>query len=151
LASTTAKSRGVGPRQGTHLVSPHKAENLPRGDAPAGDANYPAARYARGTLESGGEQQRTRKKGTGTVYRIVVRSELSRRYAAAFEGMDMQTKTGLTILTGEVNQPYLHGIFERINGLGLELLSVESRPEGSELVDSGGDGAAAPHQSPWTN
>ena len=89
--------------------------------------------------------------GTKKIYRIVVRGELSERYAAAFEGMDMQMKTGLTILTGEVNQPHLHGIFERINGLGLELLSVEARPEGSELVDSGGDGAAAPHQSPWTN
>jgi hypothetical protein len=89
--------------------------------------------------------------GTKKIYRIVVRGELSERYAAAFEGMDMQMKTGLTILTGEVNQPHLHGIFERINGLGLELLSVESRPEGSEQVDSGGGGAAAPHQRPWTN
>jgi hypothetical protein len=67
--------------------------------------------------------------GIGKIYRIVVRGELSERYAEAFEGMDMQTETGLTVLTGEVNQPYLHGIFERINGLGLELLSVESWPQ----------------------
>jgi hypothetical protein len=38
--------------------------------------------------------------GTGTVYRIVVRSELSDRYAVAFEGMKMETKDGETILTG---------------------------------------------------
>ena len=33
--------------------------------------------------------------GTKKIYRIVVRGELSERYAAAFEGMDMQMKTGL--------------------------------------------------------
>ena len=40
--------------------------------------------------------------GTGTVYRIVWRSELSDRYAAAFEGMKMETKNRETILTREV-------------------------------------------------
>ena len=39
---------------------------------------------------------------TGTVYRIVVRSELSDRYAVAFEGMKMGTKDGETIVTREV-------------------------------------------------
>jgi hypothetical protein len=69
-------------------------------------------------------------KGTGTVYRIVVRSELSDRYAVAFEGMEMETKNGDTILTGEViDQPHLHGILDRINGLGLKLRSVQSLPE----------------------
>jgi hypothetical protein len=70
------------------------------------------------------------RKGTGTVYRIVVRSELSNRYAAAFEGMEMETKDGDTILTGKViDQPHLYGILARINGLGLELLSVQALPE----------------------
>ena len=69
-------------------------------------------------------------KGTGTVYRIVVRSELSDKYAVAFEGMEMETKDGDTILTGEViDQPHLFGILDRINGLGLELLSVRALPE----------------------
>ena len=69
-------------------------------------------------------------KNTGTVYRIVVRSELSNRYAVAFEGMEMETKSGDTILTGEViDQPHLHGILDRINGLGLKLLSVQALPE----------------------
>ena len=68
--------------------------------------------------------------GTGTVYRIVVRSELSDRYAVAFEGMHMETKEGETILTGEViDQPHLFGILDRINGLGLELLSLQALPE----------------------
>ena len=69
-------------------------------------------------------------KGTGTVYRIVVRSELSDKYAVAFEGMEMETKNGDTILTGEViDQPHLHGILARINGLGLKLLSVQALPK----------------------
>jgi hypothetical protein len=71
-----------------------------------------------------------RKKSTRTVYRIVARSELSKRYAAAFEGMKMETTDGETILTGEVvDQPHLFGILDRINGLGLELLSVEVLPD----------------------
>ena len=69
-------------------------------------------------------------KATGTVYRIVVRSELSDRYAVAFEGMEMETKNGDTILTGEViDQPHLHGILARINGLGLQLMSVQALPK----------------------
>ena len=67
------------------------------------------------------------KNGTRTFYRIVTRSELSERYAAAFDGMRMETKDGETILTGEiVDQPHLFGILERINGLGLQLLSVQA-------------------------
>ena len=73
-----------------------------------------------------------------------MRGELSRRYAVAFEGMEIKTKTGRTILTGVVDQPHLHGIFERINGIGLELLSVESSPEKTtEQAGSGGGGNAA--------
>jgi hypothetical protein len=69
----------------------------------------------------------------GTVYRIVVRDELSERYAAAFEGMEMETKNGQTILTGEIiDQPHLHGILDSTNRLGLALLSVQCLPEGSQ-------------------
>jgi hypothetical protein len=64
------------------------------------------------------------------VYRIVVRSELTDTYAVAFEGMKIETKDGETILTGEIiDQPHLFGILDRINGLGLELLSVQALPE----------------------
>ena len=66
-------------------------------------------------------------KGTRRVYRIVARSELGERYASAFEGMRMETEEGRTILTGKVkDQPHLFGILQRLNGLGLELLSVEN-------------------------
>jgi hypothetical protein len=67
--------------------------------------------------------------GTRTVYRIVVRGELSERYAVAFEGMEMEVKSGRTILTGEIkDEPHLHGILDRIGSLGLMLISVESFP-----------------------
>jgi outer membrane PBP1 activator LpoA protein len=65
-------------------------------------------------------------KAKSKVYRIVVRSELGDRYASAFEGMRMEAREGQTILTGEVeDQAHLFGILQRLNGLGLELLSVE--------------------------
>ena len=71
-----------------------------------------------------------RTNGTGGGYRIVVRSELSERYACAFEGMHMQTEEGLTILTGQVkDQPHLFAVLRRLYSLGLELLSVEAMPD----------------------
>ena len=77
-------------------------------------------------MESGGEQMARK----STVYRIVVRSELSDTYAVAFEGIEMETKNGETVLTGKIiDQPHLDGILDRINGLGLELLSVQALPE----------------------
>ena len=70
------------------------------------------------------------KKGTKTVCRIVVRGELSDRDAVAFEGMQLETKNGLTVLTGEVvDQPHLYGILNRVNAMGQELLSVSSLRE----------------------
>ena len=79
-------------------------------------------------MEVGGKQMMRR--GTGRFYRIIVRSELSDKYAVAFEGMEMETKDGVTVLTGRIiDQPHLYGILDRINGLGLELLSVQALPE----------------------
>jgi hypothetical protein len=87
-------------------------------------------------MESGGKQMM--RKSTGTLYRIVVRSELSDRYAVAFEGMEMETRNGDTILTGEViDQPQLYGILDRINGLGLQLLSVQALPEDAHSSPEG--------------
>jgi hypothetical protein len=73
-----------------------------------------------------------------TVYRIVVRSELSDRYASAFEGMRMETQDGQTILTGEVkDQPHLFGILDRLNGLGMDLLSVQTLSEEARPIAEG--------------
>jgi hypothetical protein len=82
-----------------------------------------------------------RKKGKGTVYRIVVRSELTDSYASAFEVMEMETKEGQTILSGEIkDQPHLFGILDRLSSLGLELLSVHAFSEdahpSAEVIES---------------
>jgi hypothetical protein len=71
-----------------------------------------------------------RMNGTSKVYHIVVRSELSDRYDSAFEGMQMEAKNGRTILAGEIiDQPHLSGILNRLNGLGMDLLSVQTLSE----------------------
>jgi hypothetical protein len=76
----------------------------------------------------------TRKKGTGTVYRIVVSGELSERFAAAFEGMEMEVGGGQTVLTGEViDQPHLHSILDRINSLGLTLVRLHALAEDAHV------------------
>ena len=60
-----------------------------------------------------------------TIYRIVVRGELSRRYLPAFEGMVLAAGDGRTAITGPVvDQAQLHGLLDRVGELGLELISV---------------------------
>jgi hypothetical protein len=79
-------------------------------------------------METGGKQRIPM--GTRTVYRIEVGGELSERYAEAFEGMEMETKSGRTVLIGEViDDPHLHGILDRISALGLKLVSVQDMSE----------------------
>jgi hypothetical protein len=57
-------------------------------------------------------------------------NELSDAYAVASEGMEMDTNSGDTVLTGKIiDQPHLYGILSRINGLGLKLVSVHALPE----------------------
>jgi hypothetical protein len=81
-------------------------------------------------MESGqhkARQSSSSSSGGSTVYRIVVREELSERFAVAFEGMEMKARGGQTVLTGEIiDQPQLHGILTRIGSLGLKLVSVET-------------------------
>jgi hypothetical protein len=73
-------------------------------------------------MESSGKQWIHR----SYTYRIVVRGELSERFAMAFEGMEVSSADGRTIIAGEVtDQSHLHGILDRIRSLGLELVSVQ--------------------------
>ncbi|HSC51352.1 MAG TPA: hypothetical protein VLD16_13905 [Gaiellaceae bacterium] len=74
-------------------------------------------------------------------YQLVVRGELDERYGYLFEGMQMERTDGKTVLEGRVrDQAQLYGLIERIEELGLELLSVQqptrsrsgSEQEGSE-------------------
>jgi hypothetical protein len=62
----------------------------------------------------------------GAKYTIVVCGELDDRFAHLFSGMRMERVDGTTVLTGDViDQAQLHGFIERLEELGLELLSVK--------------------------
>jgi hypothetical protein len=66
----------------------------------------------------------------GVVYRLVVRGELDDRFAFLFNGLRMERVEGTTVLVGRVvDQAQLHGFIERIEELGLELVSVEQTSE----------------------
>lgn len=59
------------------------------------------------------------------VYRLVVNGELGPRYASAFEGMKVSACDGKTEITGAIiDQSHLHGLLQRVGGLGLTLHSV---------------------------
>ena len=65
-------------------------------------------------------------------YRLVVRGELDARFAYLFEGMQMECEAGTTVLTGPVrDRAQLHGFIERIEELGLDLVSVQQTSETS--------------------
>jgi hypothetical protein len=62
---------------------------------------------------------------TAAVYRLVVRGELDSRFAFFFSGLQMEREAGTTVMTGAVvDQAQLHGYIERVEELGLELVSV---------------------------
>ena len=71
-----------------------------------------------------------------TRYRVVVRDELDERYASAFEGMQVDAADGQTVITGTItDRSHLHGLLERIDALGLELISVEPEPPVTRATD----------------
>ena len=58
-------------------------------------------------------------------YRLVIEGELGPRYANAFDGMTLRARDGETEITGPIiDQSHLHGLLERIAGLGLMLHSL---------------------------
>ena len=60
----------------------------------------------------------------GVCYRLVVEGELSSRYTSVFEGMRLECASGQTAIVGTViDQAHLHGLIQRIEGLGLTLVS----------------------------
>jgi hypothetical protein len=72
----------------------------------------------------------------GRRYRLVVRGELGEPFGFLFEGMQMDRIADITVLTGRViDQAHLHGLIQRTQELGLELISiqpVDERPDGTE-------------------
>ena len=69
---------------------------------------------------------------TAERYRLVVDGELSARYSKAFEGMEVESRAGTTVIRGTVaDQAHLHGLLDRIEDLGMKLVSV-AREDGKE-------------------
>ena len=65
-------------------------------------------------------------------YTLVVRGELDDRFAYLFNGMQMERVEGTTVISGElVDQAQLYGFIQRLEELGLELLTVEQDREPS--------------------
>ena len=63
-----------------------------------------------------------------TDYELVLRGEIGDRFATCFEGMRLERVEGRTLLSGDVrDQAQLLGVIERIQELGLELVSVNPK------------------------
>jgi hypothetical protein len=74
----------------------------------------------------------------GMRYRLVLRGELGEPFGFLFQGMTMERVAGNTVLTGNViDQAQLHGLIQRTQELGFELISIEPTDEGSEHGMSG--------------
>ena len=67
-----------------------------------------------------------RDEAADATYVLVIRGELDERYGLHFDGMRMERTSGTTVLIGPVrDQAQLYGLIERIEELGLELLSAQ--------------------------
>ena len=82
--------------------------------------------------------------GRGHGYRLVLRGELGDAFAFLFDGMRLERRAGMTILTGQVtDQAHLFGLIDQIQELGVELVSVNPDQETG--------GAAGPGTEPgWS-
>ena len=61
-----------------------------------------------------------------THYQICLEGVLDERWLRWFEGLEVKISTDdQTIICGEFNQSALHGLFNRIRGLGGTLISVQ--------------------------
>jgi len=62
-----------------------------------------------------------------TRYRIVVKGRLTESLASAFEGLTVVAFPGETALEGEFeDQSQLHGLLDLIQGLGIDLVSLNA-------------------------
>jgi hypothetical protein len=74
-----------------------------------------------------------------TSYEIHIKGRVSEQLLGVFEGMDATVKSVETVLRGPVlDQAALHGLLDRIQALGLELVEVRRLPEGAGGKGEGG-------------
>jgi hypothetical protein len=79
-------------------------------------------------------------------YRVIVKGELGRRFASAFEGMTIHAHDGITEITGPVtDSSHLQGLLERTASLGLTLHSVI--PLDTESLEAPSQSGARPTKS----
>lgn len=65
-----------------------------------------------------------------TTYEIRIRGRVSRALLQSFEGMDSALEPVETVLHGPVrDQAELHGLIDRIQALGLELIEIRRLPK----------------------
>ena len=75
----------------------------------------------------------------GGSYEIRIKGRLSESLLGAFEGLTATVEPVETVLHGPVqDQSSLHGLLDRIQSLGLELVEIRRLPEAAD------DGAAEP-------
>jgi hypothetical protein len=76
-------------------------------------------------------------------YRVVVLGELGPRYESAFDGMTLSAHGGRTEITGPIiDSSHLHGLLDRIAGLGLTVHSLNALDSDDAEAD------APPHTQP---
>jgi len=64
-------------------------------------------------------------------YVFVIRGELGDRYGQIFEGMEMERTGGTTVVMGTLrDQTDFYGLVDRIEDLGLELISAQKTATG---------------------
>ena len=72
----------------------------------------------------------------GRRYRLAFRGELGEPFGFLFQGMQMDRVAGTTVLTGGViDQAHLHGLLQRTQELGLELIYLQQADDGSDETE----------------
>jgi hypothetical protein len=65
--------------------------------------------------------------GDSTRYEIVIKDRISPRLGSAFPGLEVKTRPGQTVLTGNFSdQSQLHGVLDRLQDFGIELVSINA-------------------------
>jgi len=63
-------------------------------------------------------------------YQICLEGKLDERWLRWFEGLELTSSPDdQTIINGEFDQSALHGLFNRIRDLGVNIISVQRHPE----------------------
>jgi hypothetical protein len=70
------------------------------------------------------------------VYEIRIKGGMSEQLLTAFEGMESTVHSAETVLRGPaIDQAALHGLLDRLQALGLELIEVRRLSESSTAED----------------